>query len=172
MSTSESLVLGPAALHDPRAKALWEGPVVRGLQRSIIERRASFAIEFEQSIREFEERDPDGRVIGKSRARKISKERLDQTVERIVRGLYWWEYDGHRPGANVRFKIEIGRVRDLDPERLAQRLMHSDATIRSVAGGIFQYWFYAEEGDPIFSTWLLTFYRAIAFLIHSVPMRR
>jgi len=72
-------------------------------------------------------------VIGTSRARKISKERLDPTVERIVRGLLWWEYDGHRLGDDVAFNIELGRVRDRDPEGLAQRVLHGDAVGRSVA---------------------------------------
>ncbi len=40
-------VLGPAALQDPRAREIWDGPVVRGLRRSILERQAPFAIEFE-----------------------------------------------------------------------------------------------------------------------------
>jgi len=111
-------------------------------------------------------------VIGTSRARKISKERLDPTVERIVRGLLWWEYDGHRLGDDVAFNIELGRVRDRDPEGLAQRVLHGDAVGRSVAGGIFQYWHHAAQGDPNRSDWLLTFYRAIGFSVRLTPARQ
>lgn len=165
-------ILGPAALHDPRARKLWDGPVVRGLRRSILERKASFAIEFEASLREFEERDSQGRVIGVSRARMISKERLDPTVERIVRGLLSREYDEYRPSDDVGFNIEIGLVRNRDPEGLAKRLLHGNAVARSVATGIFQYWHYAAHGGPNRSDWLLTFYRTIGFRVRLIPAQR
>ena len=40
---------------------------------------------------------------------------------------------------DVRFNIDLGRVRDRDPERLAQLILHRDAVARSLATGIFQY---------------------------------
>jgi hypothetical protein len=158
-------VLGPAALQDPIARALWDGPVVSGLRRSILERQARFAIEFEQSLKEFDERDVEGRVIRKTRARKVSKKRLDSTVERVVRGLVWREYKGHLLADSVVFDIEAGLVRDRNPEELAQRILTVGAVGRSVAGGIFQYWHHAAQADPSQSVWLLTFYRTFGFSV-------
>ncbi|PYN55795.1 MAG: hypothetical protein DMD92_16635 [Candidatus Rokuibacteriota bacterium] len=73
---------------------------------------------------------------------------------------------------DVRFNIELGRVRDRDPERLAQLILHRDAVARSLATGIFQYWHHAVDGDPDQSDWLFTFYRAIGFWVRLTPRQR
>lgn len=161
-------VLGPAALSDATAKELWEGPIVRGLLRSV-KRRAGFAIEFLESWKEFDIHDRTGGLVGKEPARLIRMERIRPTVERIVRGLIWLEYEHRRPAADVTFHIEIGRVRNSDTEGLARRLLHCSAVPRSVAGGIFQYWYYGSLENPQQSDWLLTFYRAIGFLVRLTP---
>jgi len=164
-------ILGPAALRSPVARALWEGPVERGLRRSV-DREAPFATEFLLSRRESEVKDATGRVIGTSVGRRIEPARIDRTVARIVRGLLWHKHRyrlSRQAAFNVTMGPRIGGAASEQPDYIADQILPADAPLRSIGGGIFEYRYRILDNQLEHSDWFLRFYGLMTFWVSVVP---
>ena len=103
-----------------------------------------------------------GIFLGAREAFRFDAARLYGVVERVVRALYWHEFE-----TRIRRGYQIRAVLDQFGEGLARDLAGklNWPAFTKVAGGNFWYTFNHGERDPMLSVWLLVFYEQVGFVV-------
>lgn len=141
----------------PRAMGAWE-TLLRSLRRP---EHAKFNAEILRNLREVEIRTPAGLYLGTAPVLPLEQERVDRVAQRIVRGLFFHEYENRLPdthealGFLKQFGIEsvlelLGAVRFPEP--------------KVIGGGSFRYSVRVTAEDPDSTMWIGDFFGRLPFL--------
>lgn len=138
---------------DPDAIAIWKQGVFK---RS----SPSFKARLVSSLRPAELRSEAGLHLRYGHSMKLEKQRVEDVVIRIVRGLLWFHYKV-RTSEETRFDLCLNPK----PDQIHEIV--SALPVSSVGGSVFQYRHGNANDDPESSVWLLRFYRATQFLVFT-----
>jgi hypothetical protein len=141
------------ASEDPDAIAIWKQGVFKRSSQS-------FKARLVGSLRPAELRSESGLHLRYGHSMKLEKERIEDVVIRIVRGLLWFHY-------KVRTREETRFDLCLNPKAEQIHEIIRALPILSVGGSVFQYRHGNASDDPESSVWLLRFYRATQFLVFT-----
>ena len=141
------------ASEDPDAIAIWK-------QRVFKRSSPSFKARLIGSLRPAELRSEAGLHLRYGHSMKLEKQRIEDVVIRIVRGLLWFHYKV-RTGEETKFELCLNPKPDQIHE-IVRAL-----PVSSVGGSVFQYRHGNASDDPESSVWLLRFYRATQFLVFT-----
>ena len=148
-----------AVPHNPIAKKLWDGPVMRGFHRPEMPGLKKATL---KAIRPIEIHTPAGIYLGTAEAMFQVPERLHNVVNRITRGLY-----AHRTGKVLPLdwpvSSELHSAATLNTEATRIALEPLNIRLRPVANGAFHYdWKHLESDDKEGFFWM-SFYRTVHF---------
>lgn len=139
---------------------------MRGLERPEAQGLTSM---FLRSVRTVAVRSPAGLDLGEVAPYESDPPRIMAVVERIVRGLYFYQ-TGRSLGATVGVRSMEDRLSDFSRMAPGQRTAVIQI-VQAVAGSewwhigrAFSYACLIVPGDPVTSAWLTRFYRATTFL--------
>lgn len=111
-----------------------------------------------------------GLYLGKAGTYHVDLNRLENVVDRTIRGLYWEETDGERLHSDTAVSAyALEGFKDLDQEQ-AKSLVHllelavKGDQDRSIGEGAFRYRAGFAQDRPRTSVWILTFYQTVHFL--------
>lgn len=110
-----------------------------------------------------------GEYIGESALITIDRERFARVAEKIIRGLYYFEVGERLPDGYAVIVLTIG-----PDAALYDRVRRSFASIetrppkRVAYPCVFNYVYALMKPDPGESLWILSFYRAFAFICVTV----
>jgi hypothetical protein len=141
------------ASEDPDAIAIWKQGVFKKASPSFKARLVS-------SLRPAELRSQAGLHLRYGHSMKLEKERIEDVVIRIVRGLLGFHY-------KVRTSEETIFELCLNPKPDQIHEIIRSLPVSSVGGSIFQYRHGNASDDPESSVWFLRFYRATQFLVFT-----
>jgi len=142
-----------------------ENPRKRGMLRALIRNMGRNAVH-----------SPSGLYLGISPTFNVDLERLGRVTNRIVRGLFYKEFDRRLPESHDVQSFAESGLRHLNVDLLT--------TVRSMAGilksgpprmigdGIFEYWYQATAEDSNTSVWLLRFFASESFLCLTASRNR
>jgi len=139
---------------DPVAIAVWKQGVTKRAS-------PSFKSRLLRSLRPAELlRTPAGIYLRDGHSLKLEKQRIEDVVIRIVRGLLWFHY-------KVRTEDETIFDLRLNPEPDHIHEIIKGLPVSSVGEGIFQYRRGIASDDPQSSVWWLRFYQSIQLLVFT-----
>jgi len=125
--------------------------------RSLGERKGrKFARLLASSIEKVDVWSPQGSIyLGKKDAFRIDRQRITAVLNRIIRGLYFHEFDRPVP-ANYQVFAELQP--HVDPRLREIVASISFAPPRIIGEGSFEYFFQRVDEDPDSTLWVLHFY--------------
>ncbi len=111
--------------------------------------------------------------LGRQPAFRIDWSRVDRTIARVVRGLFFHETEKVLPSEYVAVAFPFEGFDRYDiPMMSTLKRIHENAFsggVRTVGGGVFEYGYRATESDPNATVWALRFYRAPSFVAFTAP---
>jgi hypothetical protein len=148
-----------AVPHDPIAKKIWDGPVMRGFHRPEMPGLKKATL---NALRPVDVHSPAGIYLGTKDAFFQDAKRLHSVVNRITRGLYAYRTGKILP-LDWPVESEMRRPDDLASEQVRLALEPLRIFLRPVSNGAFRYdWKYLEE-DSRESFFWMSFYQTVPF---------
>jgi hypothetical protein len=145
--------------HDPIAKKVWEGPVMRGFHRPEMPGLKKATL---NALRPVDVHSPAGIYLWTQDAFFQDAKRLHAVVNRITRGLYAYKTGKVLP-LDWPVQSELRSASDLASEPVRQVLAPLRILLRPVGNGAFHYdWKHLEEDNMEGFFWM-SFYRTVHF---------
>ena len=126
-----------------------------------------------RNMRSVSVKTPAGLYMGRVEAYDVDLVRLGRVTDRIVKGLFFKEFDMPLPSTHgVQSFAESGLTKIDSDMRLAvgttvEALMSRSP--RVIGEGVFEYWVQATPDDPATTAWLMRFYHIESFLCLTAP---
>jgi hypothetical protein len=156
----------------------YEHPAVQKLLPSVLRslqkpKKLRFSQAFLRSIAEVDVNTKAGIYLGQRSAYNVDLTRLDRVAARIAKGLFYHERGSRLPNGYEMIAYNESGMAHVSKEismNIQRRILVplSSSPERVIGPDIFSYRFRLVESDPNLSAWLLTFFKAVAFICLSV----
>ncbi len=147
----------------PAAAKLWKGEIIRSLKKP---EKKGFRNLIWQSIKPVDVVTKGGIFLGRSMALDYDLSRINNVLERTVKGLFYW-YKRYRLSDDFMVKISIHPDLELIPNYVLELL--ESITWKDIGEGIFTFKFVFFEDEPNGSLWLLSFYESWPIICLTAP---
>jgi hypothetical protein len=151
-----------ASRRNPVAQALWSGKVMRSVKRN----RSEIARTVARHARRKSLHSPGGIYLGSVFAAPVETVRLESTLGKMVRGLY---FHASRTLLPQDILLEVSRI-----DRFQIRSVWDDMEARGAGTNVihphvFACRHYCDAQFPFYSRWLLLFYNTILIEVLTLP---
>jgi len=149
----------PSYWTNETARKLWKSKVISGLHKleATIFRKSLLSL-----MEPVEIKTKSGIILGKSEQIKIDAERIDRIIERIVRGIYYYETKTIMPLTN-QFQINF-----IEPKDNFLRNNSLFGFKEKIFGGdTFKFWWKKFDEPTSTSAFSLSFFNSVEFLVFS-----
>jgi hypothetical protein len=120
------------------------------------------------NIKRIPEYSPSGIYLGNRGSYNVDLKRLDNVIERIIRGLFYHHFGYRLPTSHIAKSFAADGLKDpniwLEPNIRRSIEYVSQQPKNDIGGGIFSYKFKEIEDDPNSSVWLMMFFNSVFFV--------